>query len=131
VIDGIIINLRQKKADMQRFVTEVFQILPLLNLTAFEFPKAVAEPMTKAAEPSSLQIAPLEIDTIIVPAQKDSFEKAFLATNPWWAVRISGGMLPKIKYTRFDVDPNGRIRRGRDEEDRLRAALAGYLSPTP
>jgi hypothetical protein len=98
VIDGIIINLRQKKADMQRFVTEVFQILPLLNLTAFEFPKAVAEPMTKAAEPSSLQIAPLEIDTIIVPAQKDSFEKAFLATNPWWAVRISGGMLPKIKY---------------------------------
>jgi len=50
---------------MQRFVTEVFQILPLLNLTAFEFPKAVAEPMTKAAEPSSLQIAPLEIDTIM------------------------------------------------------------------
>jgi hypothetical protein len=34
-------------------------------------------------------------------------------------------------YTRFDVDPNGRIRRGRDEEARLRVALAGYLSPTP
>jgi hypothetical protein len=70
----------------------------VLNLTAFEFPKAVAEPMTKAAEPASLQIAPLEIDTIIVPAQKDGFEKVFLAANSWWAVRISGGMLPKIKY---------------------------------
>jgi hypothetical protein len=87
-----------EKADMQRFVSEVFQILPLLNLNAFEFPKAVAEPMTKAVElPSSQTVSP-EFDTIIVPAQKDGFEKVFLGMNCWWAVRISGGMLPKIKY---------------------------------
>jgi hypothetical protein len=43
----------------------------------------------------------------------------------------NGFQLLILDYTRFDVDPNGRIRRGRDEEDRLRAALAGYLSPTP
>ena len=43
----------------------------------------------------------------------------------------NGFQLLILDYTRFDVDPNGRIRRGRDEEARLRAALAGYLSPTP
>jgi hypothetical protein len=33
-----------------------------------------------------------------VPAQKEGFEKVFLGENAWWAIRIGGGMLPKIKY---------------------------------
>lgn len=39
-----------------------------------------------------------EPDTIIVPAQKEGFERGFLGENAWWAIRIGGGMLPKIKY---------------------------------
>jgi hypothetical protein len=39
-----------------------------------------------------------EPDTIIVPAQKEGFESVFLGENAWRAIRISGGMLPKIKY---------------------------------
>ncbi len=35
---------------------------------------------------------------VIVPAQKGGFEKVFLGENAWHAIRISGGMLPKIKY---------------------------------
>jgi hypothetical protein len=38
------------------------------------------------------------IDTIIVPAQQDGFEQVFLGENCWYAIRIAGGMLPKIKY---------------------------------
>jgi len=37
-------------------------------------------------------------DTIIVPAQKEGFETVFLGQDCWYAVRISGGMLDKIKY---------------------------------
>ena len=37
-------------------------------------------------------------DTIIVPAQKEGFERVFLRENCWYAIRISGGMLEKIKW---------------------------------
>jgi hypothetical protein len=33
-----------------------------------------------------------------VPAQKEGFDRVFLGENAWWAIRISGGMIPKIKY---------------------------------
>lgn len=36
--------------------------------------------------------------TVVVPAQQDGFEKVFLGERCWWAIRIAGGMLPKIKY---------------------------------
>ncbi|MGD0102472.1 MAG: hypothetical protein ABSC06_00365 [Rhodopila sp.] len=39
-----------------------------------------------------------EPDAVIVPAQKDGFEKVFLGENCWYAIRISGGMLEKIKW---------------------------------
>src|SRR5262249_36639424 len=26
------------------------------------------------------------------------FDRVFLGQNSWWAIRISGGMIPKIKY---------------------------------
>ena len=33
-----------------------------------------------------------------MPAQKEGFERVFLGEDCWYAVRISGGMLDKIKY---------------------------------
>jgi hypothetical protein len=50
--------------------------------------KSVGSPPPKSGEP----------DTIVVPAQKDGFDEVFLGKNAWWAIRISGGMIPKIKY---------------------------------
>lgn len=37
-------------------------------------------------------------DTVVVPARKEGFEKVFLGEDFWRAIRISRGMLPKIKY---------------------------------
>jgi hypothetical protein len=39
-----------------------------------------------------------DLDTVIVPAQRDGFDAVFLGENAWRAIRISGGMLSKIKY---------------------------------
>jgi hypothetical protein len=86
-----------ERADTNGFLKEVIQILPLVGLRAFEMPKAVATPMAHTPQPRELQ-SDDELDTIIVPAQRDGFESAFLQENAWWAIRISGGMLPKIKY---------------------------------
>jgi hypothetical protein len=87
-----------EKADMQAFLREMLQILPLVGLNAFEIPKPVAEPMAKSADAGRTKATSGELDTIVVPAQRDGFARVFLGENAWWAIRISGGMLSKIKY---------------------------------
>lgn len=86
-----------EKADTQAFLKEVLQILPLVGLRAFEFPKAVSVPAVDSlgARPRTVSAVP---DTIVVPAQKDGFHSVFLGEDCWYAIRISGGMLDKIKY---------------------------------
>jgi hypothetical protein len=87
-----------EKADTRAFLREMLQILPLVGLNAFEIPKPVAEPMAKSLDVPRPKALSGESDTIVVPAQKDGFERVFLGENAWWAIRISGGMIPKIKY---------------------------------
>lgn len=88
-----------ERADTQAFLNEVLQILPLVGLRAFEIPKPVAMPqLAPAAETSSSAVAKGQLDTMIVPAQKDGFDRVFIGQNCWYAVRISGGMLSKIKF---------------------------------
>src|SRR6266446_7767584 len=53
-----------ERADMQAFLREMLQILPLVALNAFEFPKPVAEPMVTPADAAQLKAAPGELDTI-------------------------------------------------------------------
>jgi hypothetical protein len=86
-----------EKADTKGFLKEILQILPLVGLRAFEFPKAVAIPL--ANDPIGTGISKAKKpDTIIVPAQKEGFETVFLGQDCWYAIRISGGMLGRIKY---------------------------------
>ena len=39
-----------------------------------------------------------KLDTIVVPARDDGFNEEFLNNDRWYAIRISGAMLDKIKY---------------------------------
>jgi hypothetical protein len=87
-----------ERADTQAFLREMLQILPLIGLTCFEKPKTVAAPMAHTGIIAAPIAGDDEADTVIVPAQREGFEKVFLGENAWRAIRISGGMLPKIKY---------------------------------
>jgi hypothetical protein len=88
-----------QRADTEGFLREVLQILPLVGLRAFEIPKPVVTPHPDIAPPPSAAVSKsMAPDSIIVPAQQDGFEKVFLGENCWYAIRIAGGMLPKIKY---------------------------------
>jgi hypothetical protein len=87
-----------EKADTQGFLKEILQILPLVGLRVFEFPKPVATPQAKSADTLRPSPAPSQPDTIVVPAQEEGFERVFLGENCWHAIRIAGGMLDKIKY---------------------------------
>ena len=86
-----------EKADTQGFLKEILQILPLVGFQAFEIAKPVVAPKTKLADTPSLP-SPHEVDTVIVPAQKDGFKETFLGEDCWYAIRISAGKLEKIKY---------------------------------
>jgi hypothetical protein len=86
-----------EKADTNGFLKEILQILPLVELRAFEFPKAVASPRTANGDIAP-PIQSTKNDTVVVPAQKEGFEKVFLNEDCWYAIRISGGMLDQIKY---------------------------------
>lgn len=39
-----------------------------------------------------------KLDTIVVPAQAEGFQRAFIDANAWWAIRLSSSMIDKIKY---------------------------------
>ena len=97
-----------ERSDTHAFLREILQILPLVGLRAFEIPKAVAEPQREAAVTQpNLSADP---DTVVVPAQQDGFEEVFLGDNSWDAIRISGGMLPKIKYiAAYRTQPESKV----------------------
>ena len=47
-----------------------------------------------------------ELDTIIVPAREDGFNEEFLKNDRWFAIRISGTMIDKIKFiAAYQVSP--------------------------
>ena len=88
-----------ERADTRAFLREVLQILPPVGLRAFEIPTAVVTPqVAQAATIVAAKLGKPELDTIVVPAQQEGFEKVFLGENCWYAIRLSGGMLPRIKY---------------------------------
>lgn len=100
-----------ERADTEAFLNEVLQILPLLGLRAFETPKPVATPDAGAgsgAAPASAGRA--QPDTIIVPAQEEGFQETFIGENCWYAIRISGGMLSKIKFiAAYRTQPESKV----------------------
>jgi hypothetical protein len=86
-----------ERADMRLFLRSALQMLPVVGVSAFEELKTVAVP-TPLNPVGSTSVRSKEPDTIVVPAQRDGFQRVFLGENAWWAIRISGGMLSKIKY---------------------------------
>jgi hypothetical protein len=71
----------------------IFRLPPMRRSMAII--KGYADDTDAAFVPS---VANDEPDTIVVPAQHEGFQKVFLGENAWRAIRISGCMLPKIKY---------------------------------
>lgn len=86
-----------ERADTQGFLREMLRILPLLSVRVFEKPAPVATPGAELPSPLVATRADPR-DTIVVPAQEDGFREVFLGQHCWYAIRIGGGMLPKIKY---------------------------------
>jgi hypothetical protein len=87
-----------ERADIQAFLNEILQILPLAGLRVFEPRQVVADPdIPQTIEQKRLSLQ-TDNDTIVVPAREDGFEHVFLGENRWYAIRISGGMRPRLRW---------------------------------
>jgi hypothetical protein len=87
-----------ERADTMGFLREMLRILPLLGVRVFEKPVPVATPGVGAPTSPGGSGQSDERDTVVVPAQEEGFKRVFLGENCWYAIRIGGGMLPKIKH---------------------------------
>ena len=85
-----------ERADTLGFFGEMLRILPLLGVRVFEEPVPVATVDGTGCQPGAASGD--QRDTVVVPAQEDGFQEVFLGQDCWYAIRISGGMLPRIKY---------------------------------
>ena len=112
-----------EKADTRKFLKEVLQILPLVGLRVFEKPKPITISDTPMHIENVIANPVNDNDTIIVPAKLEGFERVFLGEDCWYAIRISGGMLHKIKYiAAYQTRPISAIK-----EARLRVLTSNVL----
>lgn len=86
-----------EKADTVGFLLEMLRVLPLLGVRVFEKPTAIVVP-TGRAEPLSASQEMKVKDTIVVPAKEEGFREVFIDQDCWYAIRIGGGMVSKIRY---------------------------------
>ncbi len=87
-----------ERADTDGFLREMLRILPLLGVRVFEKAAPVATPGAGLITPPTTAARADDRDTVVVPAQEEGFKEVFLGQNCWHAIRIGGGMLPRIKY---------------------------------
>jgi hypothetical protein len=87
-----------EKADTMGFLREMLRILPLLGVRVFEKPQAIAVQSKSTASVSHTPDEKNMKDTVVVPAKEDGFNEVFIGENCWYAIRIGGGMLQKIRY---------------------------------
>ncbi|MYG42786.1 MAG: GIY-YIG nuclease family protein [Rhodobacteraceae bacterium] len=86
-----------EKADTVNFLDKIYQILLLAGIHVFNTPHPITRQSTDLVVEPAISSAK-DLDTVIVPARKETFESIFLAKNCWYQIRIGGGMLTKIKY---------------------------------
>jgi hypothetical protein len=97
-----------EKADTRGFLREILQILPLLGVKAFETPRVIST--SSEIDKPVIGLPSSEFDTIVVPARIEGFKETFLGENCWYAIRISAGKLPKIRWIAgYQKSPVGAI----------------------
>jgi hypothetical protein len=104
IIDQVPDKLEKILAEKFRFGIEVLALARYENHTGshvFHFEPFLSDiPVSSIVATTSGDggLATDLIDTVVVPAHREGFERTFLSENCWYAVRIHGTVRPQIKY---------------------------------
>lgn len=106
-VDAIVI-IDNSSAELENVLSHLSMKIDIIEFKAYEngagnrlykfipFNNEVKEFV--AARSGAKNVSLEDIDTIVVPAQEEGFQSAFIESNAWWQIRISVSMLDKIKY---------------------------------
>lgn len=94
--------IESEKADTRSFFNEVLRMMPTMGVHIFE----LATPVLPKSKRPSLIASETVRDTLVVPAQKEGFDRAFLGAHAWWAIRIAAKHRDHLKWIAvYQVSP--------------------------
>lgn len=74
-----------------------FQTFKSKEGSIYKFTPFNAE-IREISESQTSTLKPEELNTVVVAAREEGFEKEFLGNNRWFAIRINASMVDKLKY---------------------------------
>lgn len=92
--------VESEKADTRSFFNEIIRMMPTMGVHLFELAAPVSSATSKPVSVGATK------DTLVVPAQKEGFEKAFIGEHAWWAIRIAAKHRDHLKWiAAYQVSP--------------------------
>jgi hypothetical protein len=101
---GAIVIVDEVTEDLENVLSQLTMNTDVLEFQTFECGGEVLHKFTpfqsevRERAETGAEVDPSEWDTIVVPANEEGFNRAFLGENAWWAIRISSSMIDRIKY---------------------------------
>lgn len=78
--------------------TDIIEFQAFKNGSDFIYKFTPFQEEVREIEETSPKVKIDELDTVIVPAREEGFNRVFLGENCWYSIRISSSIIPKIKY---------------------------------
>jgi len=102
---GAIVIIDEITSDLENVLSQLSMKTDIIEFQTFESGDDFIHKFTpfqseirEGDEKGGPKVDPSEIDTIVVPANEEGFNKVFLGENCWYAIRISSSMIDRIKY---------------------------------
>lgn len=91
-----------EKADVRSFLNEMLRLMPVMGVHFFEKSEAISAASVPDALSSHREIE----DVVVVPAQPDGFQSAYIEAQAWWAIRIGAKYRASLKWiAAYQVKP--------------------------
>lgn len=91
-----------EKADVRSFLNEMLRLMPVMGVHFFEEVKSIIAFESPAPPIRTFSVS----DVIVVPAQPEGFQSAFIENQAWWAIRIGAKYREHLKWiAAYQVKP--------------------------
>jgi hypothetical protein len=95
-----------EKADVRSFLNEMLRLMPVMGVHIFEQAKSI--PVSVPAMTTNARADVSEV--LVVPAQREGFETAFLGEHAWWAIRVAEKHRANLKWIAvYQINPIGAV----------------------
>jgi hypothetical protein len=95
-----------EKADVRSFLGEMLRLMPVMGVHFFEQAKSIS---VQPVQPTA-QVIKSVAEVVIVPAQPEGFQEAYIGQNAWWAIRIAAKHRDNLRWVAaYQVNPVGAV----------------------